>query len=166
MSYMLTIVNGRGLGTRFLLKGITTIGRERVDVLLDRDDTVISRAHAVIEVTPSENLVVFSDRSQHGSYVIRESGEKMHVRGRATDPGDPAGSVLLRERDQVQMGGITLMLERLTPEMLRDEDVPEEAAVMHAMGGSAMHGMSGAVPPPETHATPASGVGASASSQK
>jgi hypothetical protein len=91
----------------------------------------------VIEVTPSENLVVFSDRSQHGSYVIRESGERLHVRGRSTEPGDPTGSVLLRERDQIQLGGITLMLEKLTPDMLRDEDIPDEAPGMVSGVGAA-----------------------------
>lgn len=42
---------GREVSSSFPLlaaaRRITTLGRERVDVMLDRDDTVISRMHAV-----------------------------------------------------------------------------------------------------------------------
>ncbi|KAA0151275.1 hypothetical protein FNF27_04121 [Cafeteria roenbergensis] len=138
MAYLLTITNGRGLGTKFIVKGITTLGRERVDVLLDRDDTVISRAHAVIEVTPSEGLVVFSDRSQHGSVVIRRTGERLHVKGRTSGAGDPTGSLLLFEGDQIVLGGVTLLLEKLTPSSLKEEEIEEEAAaVVAGFGGAA-----------------------------
>jgi hypothetical protein len=84
----------------------------------------------VIEVTPSEGLVVFTDRSQHGSMIIRASGEREHLKGRSSGPGDPSGSVLLAEGDQIQLGGVTLILEKLTPDHLRDDDIEEEAAAV------------------------------------
>ncbi len=92
----------------------------------------------VIEVTPSEGLVVFSDRSQHGSVVIRRTGERLHVKGRTSGAGDPTGSLLLFEGDQIVLGGVTLLLEKLTPSSLKEEEIEEEAAaVVAGFGGAA-----------------------------
>jgi len=62
--------------------------------------------------------------------VIRASGERLHVKGRAAGPGDPSGSVLMSEHDQIQLGGVTLALERLTADRLKEEEVEEEAAAV------------------------------------
>jgi len=103
------------------------------------DDTARLCPPQILEVTPSQGLVVFSDRSQHGSVVIRASGERLHVKGRTAEVGDSSGSVLLGERDQIQLGGVTLALERLTADRLRDEEVEEEAAAVVAGFGGAVH---------------------------
>mmetsp|Transcript_70089 Transcript_70089/g.97449 ORF Transcript_70089/g.97449 Transcript_70089/m.97449 type:complete len:187 (-) Transcript_70089:306-866(-) len=138
MAYILTIVGGRGLGTKFVVKPITTIGRERVDIVLDRGDTMISRLHAILEVTPSQGLIVLSDRSQHGTIVIRPDGERLRAHGRAVGPGDASGSVLVGVGDQIQLGGVTLEVEELTSDKLKDEEVEEEAAAVVAGFGHPM----------------------------
>lgn len=43
--YCLAIDLGKDKGHRFPLSASNTVGREKTDILLDREDTIISRSH-------------------------------------------------------------------------------------------------------------------------
>jgi len=49
--YCLAIDAGKDKGHRFPLSSTNTVGREKTDILLDREDTIISRMHG--EVVPT-----------------------------------------------------------------------------------------------------------------
>lgn len=126
MPFAVRIVDGRGVGSVFLLGAYTTIGREKCDIVVDERDTKISRLHGTFQCL-RDNIVVFTNVGFNGTLLERKDKSRRML----TIASDRTRSALMYEGDALVMGSLTLrVIAYSAGDVVFVADFPDEAAAV------------------------------------